>query len=153
MYLPVSLGDAGLVELLARDHGAAAALLEHGAQDVVGEHVELLDLLALHVGLARVAEHAGEAGGAHARVDDAHGEGDRVEERRELARWRPGAPRVPAVMRRLEGGADDGGAAGEGGEGLGHGVSASALPQDGRPLHPSRPAGTLAAPWPQPPTA
>ena len=76
---------ASLVELLAGDHRAAAALLEDGAEDLVRDVVELLHLLALHVRLARVAEHAGEPRRAHARVDDAHGERDRVEQRGELA--------------------------------------------------------------------
>ena len=71
MYLPGAVEDARLLELLAGDHRAAAAPLEHGAEHVVGERVELLDLLALHVGLAGVAEHPGEAGRADAGVDDA----------------------------------------------------------------------------------
>ena len=84
-YLPWCSARMRLVELLARDDAAVPAPLEHVEQDVVREGVELLDLLALHVRLAGVAEQVGEARGADARVDDADGEGDVVEERGELA--------------------------------------------------------------------
>ena len=75
MYLPGLAEDPGLLELLAGDHRAVAAPLEDRAEDVVGELVELLHLLALDVRLAGVAEQVGEPGRADARVDDPDGRG------------------------------------------------------------------------------
>ena len=86
--LAVVIGAGRLFELLAPDDAAVAAALEDVDEHVVAERVELLDLLALHVDLAGVPEQIGQTGGTDARVDDADGERDVVEERREL----PGRP-------------------------------------------------------------
>ena len=102
------IGELRLVELLAGDDAAVAASLEDVHQHFVREGVEHLDVLALHVRLAGVAEQTGEPRRADARVDDADGERDVVEQRRELAGRAP--RRMHAVEHVLaEGGPDHGG--------------------------------------------
>ena len=108
MYFPLWCGKARFVELLAREHAAMAAPFEHVDEHLVGEGVELLDLLALHVRLAGVAEHAVQAGRADARVDDAHRERDVIEERGELAGGAGGCVHSGEDVL-AQGGADDGG--------------------------------------------
>ena len=71
----------GLLELFAGDHRAPAAPLEHRAEDVVGEGVELLHLFPLDVRLAGVSKQPGEPGRSDTRVNDPEAEGDGVEDR------------------------------------------------------------------------
>ena len=119
--LAVVVGELGLVELLARDDAAVPAALEHVHQHFVREGVELLDRLALHVGLAGVPEEVGEARGADARVDDADRERDVVEQRGELAgRALRGVHRLQHVLSKR--GPDDGGGA-ERRKAIGHGIT------------------------------
>jgi hypothetical protein len=74
----------GLVEFFAGQDAAVAAALEHVDHHVVGVGIQLLDLLALHVGLAGIPEQVGEARLAHARVDDPNGERQVIEQRGEF---------------------------------------------------------------------
>ena len=105
--LAVVIGDLHLVELLAADDAAVPAALEHVHQHFVGERVELLHRLALHVRLAGVPEQIGQTCGTDARVDDADGEADVVEQRGELAgRALRGVHAVQDVL--AERGPDDG---------------------------------------------
>mmetsp|Transcript_4906 Transcript_4906/g.13697 ORF Transcript_4906/g.13697 Transcript_4906/m.13697 type:complete len:401 (+) Transcript_4906:60-1262(+) len=57
-------GHGGVLLLGGNDSGAAGAL-QAGAENVVGDHVQLLLVLALHVDLASQAGHVGEAGTLH----------------------------------------------------------------------------------------
>ncbi len=69
-----------------------AALLDAADQHVVGEDVELLDLLALHVRVAGEAEDAREPGAADLAGDDLRGQRELMEEAGEVPRRAGGAP-------------------------------------------------------------
>jgi hypothetical protein len=117
----VVLREHRFIELFARDDTAMTAPLEHVEEDVVGERVELLDLLALHVRFARVAQEIREARRADSRVDDADRERDVVQKRRELAR-RPRRRVHPVKNVLAEGRSHDRGAKRRNAGVLGHGV-------------------------------
>ena len=72
--------------VLLRDHAGELAAPVRGAQeDLVGEHVELLLFLALHVGAAVAAEHVGERAVGDRARDRLAGLGDLQDEGVELA--------------------------------------------------------------------
>ncbi|PRD38308.1 UNVERIFIED_CONTAM: hypothetical protein NCL1_03594 [Trichonephila clavipes] len=71
-----AVGDRERVVHLLRGHaGEVAAAAVHVEQDVVGDHVQLLLVLALHVGAAGGAEHAGQRALADGGADAAAGIG------------------------------------------------------------------------------
>src|SRR5690606_18837860 len=71
--------DQRLLVLLGGDHGHALPAPEVADQDLVGDDVELLLRLALHVHLPGVAQHVLEAGAAHLCGDHLGGDRQRRE--------------------------------------------------------------------------
>ena len=72
--------------LLGRHRAQPAAVVDRLDDDLVGEHVELLLHLALHVLGLRGAEDVGQAGAAHLVGDHLGGEREVVQDAGELTR-------------------------------------------------------------------
>src|SRR5690606_23536473 len=113
-------GD-GLLDLLAPHDADVAARLDAVDEGAVGEVVELLDRLALHVDLAGEAEDVREPRLAHPARDDLGGQGDLLKEPGEITR-RAGRAAEPIEDVSLEGGTGEGGGARPDGDVLFHGT-------------------------------
>jgi hypothetical protein len=79
------LDDVGFVVLLGDHQAHVAAVTEALDDGLIGDLVELLNQLALDVGIAGRAENAEQTGPPHAILDDPGGQGDAREKPTELS--------------------------------------------------------------------
>ncbi len=83
--LASDVGLAELVLLLARQRADHRQVVEQRDQQVVGDRVELGDLLALDVGVPGLAQHVGQAGAVDVARDDLGRGGDVAQQDGEVA--------------------------------------------------------------------